>query len=617
MSVDGEALARLLLERGLLADDEHAEAVAAMKASGRPLADIVVEKKFLTAPQVNDAIAALQKQVRYCPQCKSPVYVTRMMTEGERCPRCLGPVEWHGESVVAQIQDLESIVQLTKDELPPEVQRARGMPGRLFGKYILLEELGKGGAGVVQKAWDTMLGEYVALKFIRELRSVAESKADAKKLRQEQILDLLQEARAALRLRHEHIVAVRDIGRIEQQFYIAMDFIEGRTLADHIRGAQARGKISPLYEDPRSLLGAVRDVANAIHYAHSFPKPIVHCDLKPGNILLSRTGKAFVMDFGLARVLGARKESEEEEKVRGTPSYMAPEQLGGRTAEIGPRTDVYALGAILYELMAGRPVFIGEPLSILLQATRGEPERPIDVARKKAETGSDSTRLLMKVSRLENLCLKCLDKEPSNRFPSARHVAEELQAVLEAIERGRDQDMVPPAVLAAQERSELHRVDEHMTHLDLDRALQETETLARRRDTARIQERLADRRRELELLERFRDRLVKAINAARPTLAELETTGEPLRNVEILKATSAKIYLLEADVSRELAWPQIPCASVVELAEMVGMSSVEDRFALGTLCHRARAASLALRYLTGLHGTPFEEAARRMLQSTS
>jgi serine/threonine protein kinase len=539
-----------------------------------------------------------------------------MMSEGERCPRCLGPVEWHAEKAVAQIQDLETIIQLTKDELPSDVQRARTMPGHLFGKYVLIEELGKGGAGVVQKAWDTMLGEYVALKFIRELRHSPEVGTDIKKLRQEQVLDLLQEARAALRLRHEHIVAVRDLGRIEQQFYIAMDYVEGKTLAEHIRASHARSRISSLYEDPRFYLGALRDVANAIHYAHTFPKPIVHCDLKPGNILISATGTAFVMDFGLARVLGGRKDDDEEEKVRGTPSYMAPEQLGGRHEEIGPRTDVYALGAILYELLAGRPVFTGEPLSILLQATRGTPERPTEVVRKK-ETGSDSTKMLLKLSKLEEICLKCLARDPKERYDSARAVAEELETVLEAIEAGQDRDMVPPRVLEAQERSEVRRVDEHMTRMDLELALEETETLAKRRDATRVKDRIEDRRRQVEILKSLRERLVAKLNAARPVFETFEAEAAVVKGVEILKATSAKLYVLIGEGSRELAWSTLSCPQVVAMAERVGLNEPEDRFALGILCHHGRAHSLALQYLTSLSGTAFDADARRILQSSS
>jgi serine/threonine protein kinase len=618
MKIEDDALGKLLLERGLIAPDEYHEAESARKATGKPLSEILVEKSMLSPVQLQDAMASLQKRVRFCPECKGPVYVPRMMTEGERCPRCMGPIQWQEESVVAQIRDLDSIVQLTHDELPPEVQAARGIPGRLLGKYVLLDEVGKGGAGVVYKAWDTMLADYVALKFIREQHNrKLPGSVEARRQRQEQILDLLQEARAALRLRHEHIVAVRDIGRIEQQFYIAMDFIEGRTLAEHIHSSQSRGLPSPLYEDPAFYLASIRDVCNALHYAHTFPKPIVHCDLKPGNILMAKTGTAFVMDFGLARVLGGPPTSEGEEKVRGTPAYMAPEQLSGRTEDISVRTDVYALGATLYELLAGRPIFTGEPLSILVQAMRNLPERPTDVVRKSKTKQHDSTKILMKISKLEEICLKCLARDPKDRYPTTRDVAGELSTVLAAIDAGRETGMIPKRVLEAQERSELHRIDGHITRFDLDSALQETKDLAKKRDTTHIRERIDDRRRQVELMNRLRERLVSSLNSQRPKFAEFRIGPETFQEVEVLKATPKKLYLLVKDDSQDVEWSRLPAEQLVAMADAVKLAEPEDRLALGILCHHALLPQQALRYLNSLGGTPFEAEARRVLESTA
>ena len=619
MKIEDDVLGRMLLERGLIAPDEFHEAESLRKSSGRPLSEILVEKAMLSPVQLQDAVASFQKRVRFCPECKGPVFVPRMMAEGERCPRCLGPVQWQEESVVAQIRDLDSIVQLTHDELPPEVQAARGIPGRLFGKYVLLDEVGKGGAGVVYKAWDTMLADYVALKFIREQAQnrIVPGSVEARRQRQEQILDLLQEARAALRLRHEHIIAVRDIGRIEQQFYIAMDFIEGRTLAEHIHSSQSRGLPSPLYEDPAFYLGAIRDVCNALHYAHTFPKPIVHCDLKPGNILMAKSGTAFVMDFGLARVLGGAPTGDGEEKVRGTPADMAPEQLSGRTEDISVRTDVYAIGATIYELLAGRPIFTGEPLSILVQAMRHLPERPTDVVRKAAQNKHESTKILLKISKLEEICLKCLARDPKDRYPSARDVAGELSTVLTAIEAGRETGMVPQRVLEAQERSELHRIDGHITRFDLDSALEETKELARKRDTTHIRERIDDRRRRVELMNRLRERLVAQLNARRPRFADFQIGPERFPDVEVLKATAKKLYVLIGDDSQDVEWSRLPAEQVVAMAEAVKMEEPEDRLALGILCHHAVLAPQALRYLNSLTGTPFEGEARHVLESTA
>jgi serine/threonine protein kinase len=613
---DDLELGKLLLERGLLAQDEFDEAEAARKVSGQPLAEILVQKSFLSPVQLKDAIAALQKRVRFCPKCSSPVFVTRTMPDGEKCPRCLGPVVFQEETIVARNQDLDSIVQLTKDELPPDVQQARSLPGRLFGKYVLLKEVGRGGAGIVQKAWDMMLGEHVALKFIREQKHAADS-GSARKIRQEQILDLLQEARAALRLRHDHIVAVRDIGRIDQQFYIAMEYIEGETLADHVRSSQARGRLSPLYENPAFYLGCLRDVANAIHYAHTVPKPIVHCDLKPGNILIARSGNAYVMDFGLARALLEGQREAEEEKIRGTPAYMAPEQLTGKSDDIGAWTDVYAMGATLYELLAGRAVFTGEPLEILLKAMRDAPEKPSEVIRKSPEgKREESTKIMLKMTKLEAVCLRCLAKDPKNRYGSARQVAEELETVLEAMEMGRETGMVPDRIREAQVRAELHRVEEHMTRFDLEAALKEAEKVQEKRDGSRIRHRLAERRNQVLFLEQFRTRLIQRLNAQRPGFVKFELVHEALEGVEILKATVKKIYLLVGDRPREVEWAQLRPIQVVSMAEAMTMTDPDDRLALGILCHHARLIEQAVRYLTSLAGTAHDDAAQHILHST-
>jgi hypothetical protein len=358
----------------------------------------------------------------------------------------------------------------------------------------------------------------------------------------------------------------------------------------------------------------MRDVANAIHYAHTFPKPIVHCDLKPGNILLSRDGTAYVMDFGLARVLGGGKEVDD--KVRGTPAYMAPEQLAGKNEEISVRTDVYAIGATLYELLAGRPIYTGEPLSILVQAMRSLPERPTEVV-KKNPNKHESTKIIMRITKLEEICLKCIAREPKDRYPSARHVSEELGTVIEAMQAGRESGMVPQRVLEAQERSELKRIDGHLTRLDLDQAMQETREIAARRDTVRVQDKLVERRRHVQLLEGLRTKLIERLNAKRPVLERLTLGREELKSVEVLKATPKKVYLLVGDEPKDAEWSALPATEVARMADQVGLAEPEDRLALGVLCHHARALDLATKYLQSLTGTAFEEEARRCLESTA
>src|SRR5262249_47610775 len=158
----------------------------------------------------------------------------------------------------------------------------------------------------------------------------------------------------------------------------------------------------------------------------------------------------------------------------------------------------YAIGATLYELLAGRPIFTGEPLSILVQSMRHVPERPTDVVRKSSKGPHESTKMLQ-ISKLEGVCLKCLSRDPKDRFASTRDVAEELTMVLTAMESGKEKGMVPERLLEAQERSELHRIDDHITKFDLETAMQETRVLAQKRDATRMRQRIEDRRRQVDL----------------------------------------------------------------------------------------------------------------------
>src|SRR5271157_5902327 len=257
--------------------------------------------------------------------------------------------------------------------------------------------LGRGGMGVVYRAWHLRLNRAVALKML-----LAGPCA-----RPEELERFLREAQAVAGLHHPNIVQVYDVGDVEGRPYFTMEFVEGGNLADQIRGVP---------QPAHQAAARVETLAEAIHAAHQ--SGIVHRDLKPANILLTGDGTPKVTDFGLARRLEGDGGLTLSGVPVGTPSYMAPEQAQGKRQAIGPATDVYALGAILYELLTGRPPFRAESSTATLQQVlTDEPVSP--------------TRLNRQVPRdLTTICLKCLSKEPHRRYASAAALGEDLRRFL-------------------------------------------------------------------------------------------------------------------------------------------------------------------------------------------
>jgi WD40 repeat protein len=267
-------------------------------------------------------------------------------------------------------------------------------PPPIVPGYEVLEELGRGGMGVVYKARQLGLNRVVALKLIR-----GGFAADA-----EALARFKTEAEAVARLQHPNIVQVYEVGEHQGRPYCAFEYAEGGSL-----DAKAGGVPQPADEAART----VQALAAAVHAAHE--RGVVHRDLKPANVLLGGDGTPKVGDFGLAKLLvGQTAGQTQSGAILGTPSYMAPEQAAGRIKEVGPLTDVYALGAILYELLTGRPPFRGEtPMDTMVLVMSGEPVPP--------------SRLNRKVPRdLETVCLKCLERDPARRYGGARELADDL-----------------------------------------------------------------------------------------------------------------------------------------------------------------------------------------------
>ncbi len=288
-----------------------------------------------------------------------------------------------------------------------------GTAGALFGRFRLVAHLGAGGMGVVWKAWDPELRRNVALKLMHP--AVADSG--------EAVARFLREARLAARLRHPGIVPVHDVGEVGGCLYQAAEYVEGRTLEAWFaesRPARLAG-LPGAWARLRAEVEALAAIAEAVAYAHR--AGIVHRDLKPANVILDAAGRPHVVDFGLAKTVPRSGEAPREVgpslvtetgALLGTPAYMSPEQATGEVARIGPATDVWALGAMLFELLAGRGPFVGAQVMEILRATIEEDARlPPAAAAAPRE--------------LQAICLKALEKEIPRRFSDAGEMAEELR----------------------------------------------------------------------------------------------------------------------------------------------------------------------------------------------
>ena len=308
------------------------------------------------------------------------------------CPNCLLTAGLRGSTNPTVVEgDAKTEIVESLRQAPPPPPEA---PGTRFANYELVERLAQGGMGVVYKARDVELGRLIALKVILTGRFATET----------EIARFRHEAEAAANLDHPNIVPIYEIDEHEGWPYFTMKFIEGGSLANHV----ARFR-----RDARAAARMMATVAGAVHYGHR--RGVLHRDLKPHNILIDEHGQPHVADFGVAKRL-----SEDDAQmtrtgtVIGTPAYMSPEQAAGKTKEITVAADVYSLGAILYEVLTGRPPFEGDsPVQVLRAVIEDEPVPP-----RQTDPRIDRD--------LETICLKCLDKDRRQRYRSAEELEQEL-----------------------------------------------------------------------------------------------------------------------------------------------------------------------------------------------
>lgn len=307
-----------------------------------------------------------------------------------------------------ELTELWPLVMLTEmagENAPPIDETAAAKENELtekqlpttFGDFELIEEIGRGGMGVVYRARQQSLGREVALKLI--LLDHLASDTDRARF--------YAEARAAAKLEHPHIVPVYDLGDVQGRPYISMKLIEGSTLSSQLQNGHMDGK---------SAAKLLIPLCQAVQYAHE--NSVLHRDVKPSNIMINHEGQAFLTDFGLAKDLRETPTLTRTGAVVGTPAYMPPEQASGQKPTLDPTSDVYSLGAVLYHMITGQPPFVGRTgLETVLMVMEQDPPSPRSLTR-----GLDRD--------LEMIILRCLQKPPDLRYASASALEQDLNAYL-------------------------------------------------------------------------------------------------------------------------------------------------------------------------------------------
>jgi len=350
------------------------------------------ESRYTNDPDVAEVMRAVKRENEREPRA-NPKNSESSGRSSCACPHCLAAIELPANADAADVRCHKCNFRF---RLTAPTASAAAPESGVVDHFELLEVLGTGGFGVVHKARDTRLNRLVAVKFPKQ-----------GSLTEEEVARIQREASAVARLRHPNIVPLFEVGFKNGAPYLVTEYIQGVSLADRSDGSLMLS---------RDVAELCRKLALALHHAHEMG--IVHRDIKPANVMIDNKWEPHLMDFGLAKRDASDITLTVDGQIMGTPAYMSPEQARGDIDAIGPRSDVYSLGAILFELLTGELPFRGTLQMVLQQVVHDDPPTPRSLNR-------------LAPLDLQTICLKCLEKDPARRFSSAQDLADELRRFLD------------------------------------------------------------------------------------------------------------------------------------------------------------------------------------------
>ncbi|HLG42646.1 MAG TPA: protein kinase [Planctomycetota bacterium] len=408
-------LGKVLIDKGLATEYQVNECLrlqARMTEMGispiPPLGEIMVKRGYIDREKLDTALMLQTTEFYTCIECGKPIEIPKGNSESYECSHCKAKIPlMFAKMAAALFTGLEKSADELDIELPAEVRERMSDTTNHFGKYVLLQEIGRGGAGVVWRAWQKDLNKTVALKILSHESQTAAG-VDTPYGDAEDIKRFYNEIRAAADLAHENIVPILDFGIEQNHFYYAMKYIEGTTV-------DALATMSPRPSVDTSLR-IIQSVCRALSYAHS--KGIYHRDIKPSNIIVDINGKPWVMDFGLAKIVHMGDPAYVKGVIMGTPYYMPPEQASGDMEKVDAFSDIYSLGAVLYELATGHCPFADKSPETVVNILEREPPIP---------PRQHNPQLDVSV---EKVIRKAMMKEKHLRYPSCDLLGEDLDRCL-------------------------------------------------------------------------------------------------------------------------------------------------------------------------------------------